>query len=175
MKKICLLLTTFFVFFLANSQAQQDPDKMKSVFIYNFTKYIEWPASYRSGNFVIGVLGKTRVTAYLKQMAKTKRAGNQRIVVKEFSSTDAITRSHIIYIPAKESNKLGAVNAKTNQYSTLVVTEMPGLITKGSTINFQVIAQGSSNKLGFELNNNHARQRKLTVSKSLERLAIKVY
>ena len=53
--------------FVSESNAQID--KLKSVFIYNFAKSTNWPASYKTGDFVIGVLGKTNVSAELKKIA----------------------------------------------------------------------------------------------------------
>ena len=38
-------------------QAEEANAKIKAIYIYNFTKYIEWPDSYKEGSFVIGFIG----------------------------------------------------------------------------------------------------------------------
>ena len=37
--------------------AKAQDEKFKALFMYNFTKYIEWPQSKQTGDFVIGVVG----------------------------------------------------------------------------------------------------------------------
>src|SRR5206468_262493 len=57
--------------------------RLKSVFIYNFTRYIDWPADYKSGNFVINMFGSnTAMLTELNNMAKTKTVGAQKIEIK---------------------------------------------------------------------------------------------
>ena len=59
--------------FVLNSGFKLDVDtnsKMKSIFIMNFAKLIEWPESYRQGDFVVGVVGNTPLYLELIKMAK---------------------------------------------------------------------------------------------------------
>ena len=39
----------------------------------NFTKLVEWPQTYREGEFVIGVIGSSPIYTELEKMAKTKK------------------------------------------------------------------------------------------------------
>src|SRR4028119_2478204 len=89
MKRTILLLFLMGIG-LANSVrtlAQTPSDyKYHSVFIYNFIKYIQWPSSAQSGDFVIGVLGSSGIIPELEKMASTKTVGSQKIVVRRFNS-----------------------------------------------------------------------------------------
>lgn len=146
--------------------------KIKALFVYNFSKYFEWPETYRNPNsvFTIGVLGTSIVTEELEAITATKTVGAQKIEVKVFNSVADIKKCHILYIPAESSASLSAVIAKIKGFSTLLITEKDGYAKQGSVINFVVQSQ----KQRFELSKNNAEKFDLKVSSSLESLAIKV-
>lgn len=142
--------------------------KFHSVFIYNFTKYVEWPDSYKSGDFVIGVLGKTPLNDYLEAMAQTKKVGNQALKIKKYNDPSAIDKCHIIFIPKDKSGELNAVKKALGSQPTLVITEKEGLGSQGSGINFVQI----DGRWKFELNESAVSSQNLKVSSELKRLAI---
>jgi hypothetical protein len=153
----------------------QDPSssnaKIKASFIYNFTKYIEWPDKYKEGNFVVGVLGTTSFYNDLVTLLNTKTVGNQRFEIKNFASVDAISGiCHILFIPTESSSMLPEVLKKIKGKSTLVVTEKPGLAKKGAAINFVV----ENNKQKFEMNKANIEKYNLKVSTTLASYAIQV-
>jgi len=55
-------------------QEMDTNSKIKAVYIYNFTKYIEWPEEYLMERFVVGILGKDEsLFNELEKMAKVKK------------------------------------------------------------------------------------------------------
>lgn len=159
------------LFFIASSlqaQAQAQHVRFQAVFIYNFTKYVKWPSSYKSGNFEIGVLGASSITNELKtKLEGKKQVGSQRIKIKQYSSVASLGRCHILFIPKRSSGQIRSVLSKLSGKSTLIITESPGMITKGAVINFTF--QGV--KVGFELNVREARKRNFRIDPALIRLA----
>lgn len=149
-------------------QAQTSNAKMQSVFIYNFTKLVNWPAAYQTGSFVIGVLGSSPIVAELENMATTKKAGNQTIVIEKYASVDAIKKCHILVIPETQSSKIGAALGKTSGNNTLIVTDTEGGTKKGASINFVVV----DSKQKFELSETNANNKGLKVGAELIKLAI---
>lgn len=162
--KYMLMMQLLFIVSTASAQSE----KLHTVFIYNFTKHIEWPAEYRDGNFVIGVLGNSPIINELKTLASARNVSGQPMEVKKFTDVDDITQCHILYIPQDQSDEIGAVLEKVKDYNTLIVTDKKGLARAGSAINFLV--DGSKQK--FELNKSNATKYGLKVSSDLERLAI---
>ena len=153
----------------------QDPtssnSKLKASFIYNFTKYIDWPDKYKEGNFVIGVLGTSSFYNDLTTLLNTKTVGNQRFEIKSFTSAESVSGiCHILFVPAENSALLPDVLKKIKGKSTLIVTEKPGLAKLGSGINFVV----ENNKQRFELNKANIEKYNLKVSANLTSLAIPV-
>lgn len=158
---------------MAAAPATPPPDtnaKIKSSYLMNFTKYIEWPGNYKEGSFVIGVLGSSSLVDELNKMAATKKVGLQNIEVKNFSSPSAVSKCHVLYVTPEMSTSLRDVLGKIKGQSTLVVTEKSGMAKQGAAINFLVL----DNKLKFELNKNNAEKHNLAVGSSLLPMAILV-
>jgi uncharacterized protein YaiI (UPF0178 family) len=142
--------------------------KLHTLFIFSFTRYVQWPEAYNTGDFEILVLGDCPVIEDLKAMAQAKKVGDRTIKVTKINSPAEIRKCNILFIPATKSAQLPEVLAKVNTQSILVVTEENGLASKGSDINF-IIKEG---KLAFELNQSAVARQNLKVSNELSRLAI---
>jgi hypothetical protein len=169
MKRLCyaLLVMVLWHWPLSEAQAQQDY-RFHSVFMYNFTKYIQWPSSVQTGDFIIGVLGNSPIVKELEKMAENKTVGSQKISVKKFKSVADISPCQMLFIPSADSRDFESALEKLKGKPTLILTEKNGLGQKGSGINF-VLVDG---KWKFELNENATKDAGLKVSKELSRLAI---
>lgn len=144
--------------------------KFKSLFIYQFTKYTEWPEAYKQGDFVIGVVDDTDLANLLEAASKTKKINSQNVIVKKISSIADVSKCHVLYVSGATPDKVEPFVKKAKEYSCLVITEGSGMIDGLSAINFVVVG----NALKFEMNKQLFRDRDLTVSNSLENLATKV-
>ena len=144
--------------------------KIKAVFIYNFTKYIEWPQPYKEGDFTIGVIGETSLYSELIKMTETKKVANQTLEVKKYNSLSDVSKCHILYVCKDKSPQLSEILKKIKNNSTLIVTEESGLADKGAGINFII----KENRQKFELNKGNIERYKLKVSSNLEALAFTV-
>jgi hypothetical protein len=142
--------------------------KMHSVFIYSFTRYVQWPDTYNQGDFEILVLGDSPIVEELKAMAQAKKVGDRVIKITKIKAPSEIRKCNILFLPAAKSAVIGEVMEKVNTQSILVVSEEAGLGLKGSDINF-IVKDG---KLAFELNQESVNKQGLKVSIELTRLAI---
>jgi hypothetical protein len=162
--------TSYLLFFVAMGLAPAVAQnyKMHSVFIYSFTRYVQWPDAYNQGDFEIMVLGDSPILDELKAMAQAKKVGDRPIKITNIKETSEIRKCNILFVPTTKSAQIAEVMEKVNTQSILVVTEEPGLAQKGSDINF-IIKDG---KLAFELNQASINKQGLKVSIELTRLAI---
>lgn len=142
--------------------------KLKAVVLYSFTRYVMWPENASTGDFVIKVLGESSFESELRVMAQSKKVGNRTIKVTRIEDSSDISECHILVVPSSQSAKLDELLTHLKGLPVLVVTEEPGLGTRGSDINF-VDRDG---RLAFELNQSTINNRKLKVSTELTRLAI---
>ena len=174
MKKLLFILFSFVLFtsstLVVSDQSEEASARIKTIYIYNFTKYIEWPDGYNKGNFVIGYLGSSNVifNELVKMAEKKKTIGSQIIEIQNMSSADEAAKCNIIYIATDNSSKLSEVLGKVK--STLIVTDKEGLAKKGAGINFVVM----DNKQKIELNLSNIEKYKLKVSTTLLDMAVQV-
>jgi hypothetical protein len=141
---------------------------MHTVFIFSFTRYIQWPDAYNAGDFEIVVLGDSPIVEELRSMAQVKKVGERNIKITKINSPAEIKKCNILFIPTEKSAQIADVLGKIASQSILVITETPGLGAKGSNVNF-VTKDG---KLAFELNQGAATKQGLKISNELSRLAI---
>jgi YfiR/HmsC-like len=147
--------------------AQQETDyAVQANIIYHFTKYIDWPDSKKSGDFVIGIIGDSPLYGELKTNIANKKVGNQKIVIKRFSATALIFNCHILFIGDEESESIKKIDSRTANAATLLVSESEGLAKKGACINFIVVAD----RLKLEINKNNIEERGLSIASELLQL-----
>lgn len=173
MKKLFFISLLAFSFLSAGVRKGPDTNttaKIKAVFIYNFTKYIEWPSSYREGSFTVGIYGQdSPLYNELSKMARTKKIANQPFEIKKFESLSEVNKCHILYVPKKYHDEINKISRKIKSYSTLLVTEENKSVSKAG-INFLVI----NNRQKFELYKSNVKKQNLKVSTNLEALAFAV-
>lgn len=163
-KKTLVLLILLTVFNLGHAQNY----KLHSLFIFSFTRYVQWPESHNTGDFEIVVLGDSPLLDELKTMAQAKKVGDRTIKVTKINSVNEIGKCHILFVTPAKSSEITEVLNKISSKPVLLVTEEPGLGARGSNINF-IIKDG---KLNFELNQSAVTRQNLKVSNELSRLAI---
>ena len=145
--------------------------RQKAVFLYNFTKYFEWPGKMKSGNFIIHVIGSNpHINGELNKMASSKQVGNQKIEIKASNAIDGSIQPHIIFLLNESSELLKDISSKFKGKGALIVTEKSGLAKSGSAINFVAV----DSKLKFEYSKANAVKAGLKTSEELKSLAIAV-
>jgi hypothetical protein len=144
--------------------------KAYSIYVYSFSKYINWPEHGSADEFVITVVGKSKVREELETMAQTKNVSGKKIVVKNVNGAEEINSSQIVYVSDDKSSQLNEVLAKVGSAPTLVIAERDGLSKRGASISFIAM---EDNTLRFEVNEEALSNHHLKVSKSLLSLAYK--
>jgi len=159
-----LLLTTPFII-----KGQTDIPQAQAMFIYNFTRLIDWPE--KNDNFIIGVIGNNEVFNALTSYTQGKKVGIQNIVVKQFNEVIDITPCNILFVGFSRTKNLPEILKIIGNNNTLIITEKSGAIQMGSAINFVIVGD----KLKFEIKIDNATKYGLKVSSKLAEIAIKSY
>jgi len=141
------LVTIIALLFASVAYMQTTIPKAQTLFIYNFSRLIEWPANYRSGPFVIGILGGVEITSELELYTKGKKVGIQDIDVIRYKTAKEITTCHILFVPFEKTKQMPEILGILKDKSTLIITEKAGALEDGSAINFVIV----EDKLKFEL------------------------
>lgn len=162
-------ITFIFVILCYNAFSQKET--MQTAFIYQFTKYLNWPEEDKSGDFVIGMLGEGNIENNLNELAKTKKVVNQTIVFKKFNQASSITKCHILLITNSKKALLTNVLSNVASQSTLVIGENETMAANGAGI--ALIER--SGKIVFEINKKAIENCGISINSQLISLASKVY
>jgi len=145
-------------------------DKFKALFMYNFTKYLEWPAERQTGDFIIGIYGTSAITEELRTITSNKKVGNQNIVIKVFDSPTGTGNCHILFIPEGRSSKVEEVKNACSGSATALITEKPGMAKTISGLNYVKI----NGKQSFEINKANLEKQGIKVNSVLLSLGVPV-
>jgi len=164
------ILFSIIVVAIASVNLYAQKEKMQSILVYNFiSKFVEWPAASRSGNFVIGIVGNSPINEFLTEISYVKKVGDQDIVVKKFKTASDITNCHVLIIPQSSAKEIE--NSVPKVGATLVISDFADGVAKGAAINFVEV----NNEQKFEVKAMNASDKGLLISPILEKLAIKKY
>ena len=170
MKKmlIFILLTAAFV----EKAPAQDAYKYHPIFIYNFSRYIEWPATHTNQDFVICVVGSEDAYEQMLHIAQKKnQIKTQKMVVKHCPDLSHTGESNIIFITKQARITSDEIHNKLSTPGTLIITEQSRTGQSGH-INFVTT---SDSKIGFELNTTATQNAGFKVASALVQLAAKAY
>jgi hypothetical protein len=164
---ILLVLLTVAAFFVSANNPAADY-KFHSIYVYNFTKYIEWPT--HETEFKIFILGgDANIKTSFESMAETKSVGGSKIVVKQYPNINNLPMEcNILFIPQSDSHLANRAIERYKGKNTLVITERSGMIDSGSCINFILV----ENRLKFEISKAAIDQAGLKVSNQLLQMGI---
>lgn len=168
MKKI-LILTLALLLGYGSANAQEE--NVIAIAIYNFTRYVDWPASDAASDFYIDIIGHKSVYDKLKEMSSGRKVGNRNIVVRYLDTSDKITKSEILFVGYWQSKDMPKILDKVKSVNTLLISEKDGLIDSGSAINFVI----RNNTIKFEIKKGNIVKYGLILSETLEQMAYKIY
>jgi hypothetical protein len=165
---IRIVVIVTLIFSIQNNYGQEE--KYIGLFLYNFTKYFDWPDNSKSDDFVIEVLGHKSVFDELTRITTGKKVGSQNIVIRNLNTINEVGKSNILFVGHWQSRVISDILNKTETNPTLIVSEMDGLLDKGSAINF-IIRDGT---IKFEINLINVKKKQLKVDPRIRELAYKV-
>lgn len=156
--------------FLFLPQLKCQDEKFKAIFMYNFTKYLEWPTSRNKGDFIIGVYGTSSIINELSIIADKRKVGTQKIIIKKLSQPSELPSCHIVYIPENRSGKIDEVVNSCKGKGVVIISDKPGLAETHSGINYIKI----DGKQNFEINKKHLEAEGIHINSALLSLGVLV-
>lgn len=123
---------------LAEEQEVIAPEeKVKAAFIFNFTKFVEWPSnSFASASspLVIGVLGKDLMSTNLEEAVAGRKVHGRPVAIARYKRIEEATNCHVLYITSIEKRSLPRILATLNPRPVLTVGETEDFNAAGGLI-----------------------------------------
>ncbi|HET8861542.1 YfiR family protein [Marivirga sp.] len=172
MKRISrVLLVVAVMMFGFNLKSGERPmHEIHSMLMFNFIKYVEWPADAKAGNFVIAIVGDENVATTIQNFYAKRTVKGQNVKVVTSDNVSGVSNAHVLYLADSRSREFDEAKSKFTGKPTLIITDRSGLGEKGSCINFQEI----NGKLRFEINESSIHDNKLKVSNQLSSMGIMI-
>jgi len=144
--------------------------QVKAVFLYNFSRFVEWPPQTFTAPdepFVIGVLGSDPFGTRLDEAVRGEQIDQHPLVVRRFRSLGEIGNCRILYIDRSQSAEVPQILAALDHHGTLTVSDLDGVSERGVMIQFTT----ENNRIRLRINVESARAAGLTISSKLLRSA----
>ncbi len=146
--------------------------QLKAAFLYNFTKFVDWPAPAFPASdspLVIGVFRTNPFGSELENAVKDRKFKGRRIVVILVPSAAAARQTHILFVGATEDSNLAELNDALKGSAVLTVGESPAFKSQGGMITFQI----QNDSLRFTIHKESAQRIGMKISAQLQKLAAK--
>jgi hypothetical protein len=147
--------------------------EIKAAFLYNFTKFVDWPAqSFANADtpIVIGVLGDSPCVQALERLVKDRKVNGRPIVVRRIASAAEAKVTQMLFVGSAQEEQFAGMEPAIASLPVLTVGESPGFATLGGAIDF--VPQGDN--IRFEINIGVAERAGLKISAQLQKLATAV-
>jgi hypothetical protein len=153
----------------ANAQPSAEY-RLKAVFIYHFTQFVDWPREAfidRESPFVIGILGEDPFGDYLKEAVRDEKVHGRAIVVRHVTMSDSIDGVQILYVSPSERHRERQILERVKGRPILTVADTPGFAASGGAIQFFT----DRGRIRLRVNVDSARGSSLNISSRLLGLA----
>jgi hypothetical protein len=147
--------------------------ELEAAFVYNFTKFVEWPAdsfAAPQAPIVLGVLGESPCVDALRAIVADHQVNGRPLQVKVVKSAEQIRPLHVLLVSTEYESLFESLIGELRATPVLTVGEAGSFGASGGTITFVPV----SDKLRFEINMTAAEHAGLKVSSQLQKLAINI-
>jgi hypothetical protein len=143
--------------------------QVKAAFLYNFARYVQWPADVAAARrkFVITILGRDPFGPSLDETLQGKAIDNLRVVVRRAATPGELEPSQIVFISDSERTQVPEILKRLEGTATLTVAETDRFAERGGVIRFRMDGQ----RVRLDINPIAAERARLKVSSELLKLA----
>jgi YfiR/HmsC-like len=147
-----------------------DEYQVKAAFLYNFAKFVEWPAdAFKTARdpILVCVLGHNPFGNALEDDIRGKSIEGRTFAYRHVSDAESASACQILFVGWEESKHFHALLENLKPMGILTVGETQGFATGGGVINFKL----DGGRVRFEINLGAAEHEQLHISAKLLSLA----
>lgn len=140
--------------------------QIKALYLFNFTKYVDWPDLSSASNgtpFVIGISDAPEIHSDLQEITRGKRILGREIVVRKITAVGEVKVCQLLFIGTADKRRLAELLKTARELAVLTVGEAEDFLAQGGVINF--VRQ--DNKMRVEISLDAAHSARLVVSAKL--------
>ena len=147
--------------------------QIKAAYVFNFTKFTEWPASNSASEdtpIVIGVLGDDSFGKILAELTKGEVVRKHPLVVTNLNASDDLGACQVLFVRSSDKEQIPALLLKLKGTPVLTVADTDGFVDRGGMVNFITDQQ----KVKFEINQTAVEESGLRLSSKVFQIAKRI-
>jgi len=140
--------------------------QVKAAFLYNFAKFVEWPASRfpsAAAPLKICVFGQNPFGEGLREITREKMVNGRKIEVSDVADVQQAKNCHVLFIAWPGRAQMRQILESLHGAGILTVGDSKSFIEQGGMINFVL----ENERVQFEVNPKAADQAGLKISSKL--------
>ncbi|GFO66469.1 hypothetical protein GMLC_00480 [Geomonas limicola] len=146
--------------------------QVKAAYLYNFVKFVEWPASVLPAGttpLTIALLGKGAGSEWLEGLSGRQVKG-RRVVVRQITRVEECAGCQVIFIQPSERTRLKEILRGVPSTGVLTVSDIKNFCSLGGMIGLVT----RNDKMQFEVNLGAAERAGLRLSSQMLKLALSI-
>lgn len=155
------------------AQLKDREQETKALYIFNFTRFIEWPdETFRepASPVIIGVIGDPNIYKHVETVIKKEKISHRPIIIQHYVSPEQIKSCHFLYIGISDPDLVKSILDNKLYGSAITISDEPNFLRWGGAIRFYK----EQEKLRFEINKESSKKSNVKISSKLLNLA-KIY
>ena len=140
--------------------------QVKAAFLFNFTKFVEWPATAFAdprSPIVLGVLGDDPFGGSLNLIVDGQLVRGRGITIRQYRFGDDVRRCHVLFVSASEQARTAQILGGLQGASVLTVSDFAGFAGGGGVVQFYM----EEDRVRFVVNAEAAARANLRMSAKL--------
>jgi hypothetical protein len=148
---------------------------IKAAFIFNFTRFIEWPADQLSEGrpLTIVVIGNDAIADALSTIAHGKQVQGRTVAVRRLAINDEMPEAHVVFVGGGEHARIPSLIKRlgSSGANALTISDVDRFCQSGGIIEFRTEAD----RIRFDVNLQNANTAGLAINSKLLSLARTVH
>lgn len=147
------------------AQSPMSESQVKAMFVYNFLKFVEWPAvAHRSGDpFVVLIIGEGSTADATEQFLESKTIGDQKVHVRRTRWDQPLDGARAAFVVESDGKRLHRILDAAATAGILTIGEGEDFTERGGVIALLV----EDRKVRFDVDTTAAQIARLRVSSKL--------
>jgi hypothetical protein len=150
----------------AEAQSPMNESQVKAMFVYNFLKFVEWPADTSVGAkdpFIVLIIGEGATADATEHFLESKTIGERPLVVRRIRWDQSLAGGRAAFVVEQDAKKLHHILEAAASAGVLTIGEGESFTTRGGVIGLLV----EDRKVRFDVDTTAAQVAGLRVSSKL--------
>jgi hypothetical protein len=118
------------------SQSGPSQSDVQSIYLYNFAKFVRWPAGRPGPTLNICIAGQQVYADTLTKVVAGEQVDGHALAVRAIERTEDAAGCDILFIDISARDRLDGLVAATAGKPILTVSDIPGFLDRGGMIQF---------------------------------------